>query len=124
MKLLSVLALFFVTVSAGCVPVLIGTGAAVGYTLSNDSAIGEIKTEYRHLWDVAIDTLNAMKPENLVSNESKGLIQANISSHDITIKIDQIAESLQKLKVSARKYMLPKPYFAQKIYVKISNELQ
>jgi hypothetical protein len=120
-RLFSLFILFFIT---GCIPVLIGTGAAVGYTLSNDSATGEIKTEYRHLWDISTDTVATMNAEIIINNESKGLIKANISGYDVTIKIDQISQGLQKLKVSARKYLMPKPHFAQKIFVKISEELK
>lgn len=109
---------------SGCIPVIVGAGAAVGYTLSNDSAIGEIKGEYRNLWDVATDVTETMKAENVLSNESKGLIKAIISGYDVTIKIDQISQELQKLKVSARKYLIPKPHFAQKIFVKIVEELK
>ncbi|MDP2923813.1 MAG: hypothetical protein Q8O30_08890 [Candidatus Omnitrophota bacterium] len=120
----SIFLIILISLICGCVPVLIGTGLVVGYTLSSDSAIGEIKTEYRSLWDMSIKTIKEMKAENLNANESKGLIQVKISEHDITIKINQITEQVQKLKVSARKYLLPKPYFAQKIFVKIVEELK
>jgi len=65
-----------------------------------------------------------MRIENVVSNESKGLIKGIISGYDVTIKIDQISQELQKLKVTARKYLMPKPTFAQKIFVKITEELK
>lgn len=122
MKKLFFLAFFFVV--SGCIPVLIGTGVVAGYTLSNDSASGEIKTEYRHLWDITLDTVKTMNPENLTSNESKGFIKAIISGYDVTIKINQISENLQKMKIAARKYLLPKPYFAQKIFVKIVDQIK
>lgn len=120
----SIFLIILISLICGCVPVLIGTGLVVGYTLSSDSAIGEIKTDYRSLWDMSMKTVKAMEPEGLNANESKGLIQAKISNHDVTVKIDQITEQQQKLKVSARKYLLPKPYFAQKIFVKIVEELK
>jgi len=107
-----------------CVPVLVGTGVVAGYTLSNDSAIGEVKCDYRTLWDVSMDKLQNLKPKILTSNESKGLIKATVSDNDVTIKIDTINSSMQKLKISARKYLLPKPQFAQKIFVKIVQDLE
>ncbi len=109
---------------ASCVPVLVGTGVVAGYTLSNDSAIGEVKCDYRTLWDVTTDKLQNLKAEILASNESKGLIKAKISDNDITVKIDTLSQSVQKLKISARKYLLPKPQFAQKIFVKIVQDLE
>lgn len=120
---LSTLLFFLCTVSA-CVPVLVGTGVVAGYTLSNDSAIGEVKCDYRTLWDVSMDKLENLKAEILTSNESKGLIKAKVSDNDVTIKINTVNSSMQKLKISARKYLLPKPQFAQKIFVKIVQDLQ
>jgi hypothetical protein len=114
---------FFCSITS-CVPVLVGTGVVAGYTLSNDSAIGEVKCDYRTLWDVTTDKLQNLKAEILTSNESKGLIKAKVSDNDVTVKIDTLSQSVQKLKISARKYLLPKPQFAQKIFVKIVQDLE
>lgn len=117
-------ALFSLCSISACVPILVGTGVVAGYTLSNDSAIGEVKCDYRTLWDVSMDKLQNLKSEISTSNESKGLIKAKVSDNDVTIKIDTISPSMQRLKISARKYLLPKPQFAQKIFVKIIQDLQ
>jgi len=124
-KIICLCAIFFslCTINA-CIPILVGTGVVAGYTLSNDSAIGEVKCDYRTLWDVSMDKLQNLKAEILTSNESKGLIKAKVTDNDVTIKIDTINQSMQKLKISARKYLLPKPQFAQKIFVKIVQDLQ
>lgn len=115
----------FLNTLAACVPVLIvGTGAVVGYSLSSDSAIGDIKCDYRTLWDISVDKLQTMQAEISLSNESKGLIKAKVSGHDVTIKIDELSPKIQKLKISARRHLLPKPHFAQKIFVKIVEDLQ
>ncbi|MDD4954878.1 MAG: DUF3568 family protein [Candidatus Omnitrophica bacterium] len=114
---------FSLCVINGCVPILVGTGVVAGYTLSNDSAMGEVKCDYRTLWDVTTDKLQNLKAEIITSNESKGIIKAKVVDNDVTIKIDTISPSLQKLKISARKYLLPKPQFAQKIFVKIVQDL-
>lgn len=117
-------ALFSLCAIGACVPILVGTGVVAGYTLSNDSAIGEVKCDYRTLWDVSTDKLQNLKAEILTSNESKGLIKAKVTDNDVTIKIDTINPSMQRLKISARKYLLPKPQFAQKIFVKIIQDLE
>jgi hypothetical protein len=65
-----------------------------------------------------------MNAEIKSSNESKGLIKAKISDNDVTVKIDTLNAEMQRLRISARKYMLPKPQFAQKIFVKIVKSLE
>lgn len=116
--------IFCMLLLSACVPVLIGTGVVAGYTLSNDSAIGEIKCDYRTLWDVTMDKLETMKAEISSADESKGLIQAKVYDNDVTVKINMVTSSMQKLKISARKYLLPKPQTAQKIFVKIVQDLE
>ena len=110
---------------AGCIPVLIGAGVVTGYSLSNATASGEIRVEYRVLWDMCVDKLETMEAaEILVSNESKGIIKARISEHKVAIKIDSVNGDTQRLKVSARRLLMPKAQFAQKIFLKLISDLQ
>ena len=119
--ILSVCILFLL---GGCIPLIIGAGMVTGYSLSNDSAKGNVTTEYRLLWDLCLDKLQTMEAEILVTNESKGLIKARASENDLTISINTINAETQRLSVSARKYLLPKPQFAQKVFFKIVEDLQ
>lgn len=108
----------------GCVPVLIGAGVVTGYTLSNAAASGNIKIEYRVLWDLCLDKLEEMEAEVLVSNESQGIIKARLSEHSVAIKINSISVDTQRLKVSARQLLIPKAQFAQKIFLKLIADFQ
>ena len=108
----------------GCIPVLIGAGVVTGYSLSSASASGNVKAEYRVLWDMCLDKLEAMEAEILSSNESKGIIKARISEHKVAIKIDSVGVDTQRLKVSARQLLMPKAQFAQKIFLKLISDLQ
>ena len=109
---------------AGCIPVLIGAGVVTGYSLGNATATGNVRVEYRILWDMCLDKLESMEAEILSSNESKGIIKARLSEHKITIKIDSISVDTQRLKVSARQLLMPKSQFAQKIFLKLISDLQ
>jgi len=120
-KLIFLLGLIFIT---GCVPVLIGTGVIGGYLLSNDSAIGKIKIGYSQLWDICIEKLEEMEAEITQTDESKGIIQAKILENFITIKIDSLIPKTQRLKVSVRKYLLPQPQFAQKVFFEIAKDAE
>ena len=108
----------------GCIPVIIGAGMVTGYSLSNASASGNIKTEYRILWDICMDKLETMEAEILSSNESRGMIKAKLSDHSIYVKLNSINADTQRLKVSARQYLMPKAQFAQKIFLKLVADLQ
>ncbi|MCF7907722.1 MAG: hypothetical protein K9L86_02460 [Candidatus Omnitrophica bacterium] len=108
---------------AGCVPALIAAGVVTGYGISNDSANGTVKSEYRILWDICLDTLEVMEAEILVVNESKGMIKAKVSDHSVVIKINTLTPESQRLKVSARRNFLPKPQLAQKVFFKIVEDL-
>ena len=112
------------SLTAGCIPVLIGAGVVTGYSLSNATASGNVKAEYRVLWDLCLDKLETMEAEILVSNESRGVIKAKLSEHKIALKIDSISVDTQRLKVSARQLLMPKAQFAQQIFLKIISDLR
>ena len=107
----------------GCIPLIVGGGIVTGYALSNDSAMGNVKCEYRVLWDLCLDKLETMEAEVLYANESRGKIKAKVSDNSVTIKITTAGSELQRLKVTARKFLLPKPQFAQKVFFKIVQDL-
>jgi len=117
--------IFMSFMSAGCVPVLLGAGAAAGYMVSNDSAAGNVTGSYRDVWDIALDVLNAQEAEVTSAIESSGVIKALLADDvGVTVKISNIDSETQRIKVSARKCYLPKPEFAQKIFFKITKELE
>ncbi len=108
----------------GCVPLIVGGGILTGYVLSNDSASGNLKVAYRDLWDTCIDKLQGDGVEIRGVNESKGRIKARMGDVKLTVSIDSIDQNVQRLKVSARKYLLPKPQVAQEIFFRIVKELE
>ncbi|MCM8830886.1 MAG: DUF3568 domain-containing protein [Candidatus Omnitrophica bacterium] len=117
--------IMFFILTSGCVPILVGTaGLATGYTLSNDAAIGNIKSDYHTLWKVCNEVLEDLDADINETKESAGLIKAVISEHAVKIKIDTILSDTQRLKISARKNLLPKPQFAQKIFLQIVERLK
>ncbi|MCF7873100.1 MAG: hypothetical protein K9L80_02735 [Candidatus Omnitrophica bacterium] len=118
------LSCIFILLSTGCIPVLIGAGAAGGYALSNDAAEGKISTEYRVLWDLCLDTLEEKEAEILVINQARGYIKAVVSEHAVTFRINSIDTDYQRLKIAARRSYMPKPQFAQKIFFEIVEQLQ
>lgn len=123
MKIVKFLGLSFFLLT-GCVPLLVGAGVVTGYTLSSDSATGNISSDYRELWDMCLDKLETMEAEFIYTNESKGVIKARVSENNVAIKINSSGQNTQRLRVSARRMLMPKPQFAQKIFLKIAEGLQ
>jgi len=113
--------LFF---SLGCVPILIGGGLLTGYALSNNSASGKVNIGYHDLWINCLDKLEAQRIEIIEAKESNGIIKAQMSDVNITVRINSLSSGTQELKVSARKYLLPKPHIAQDIFFKIVKGLK
>ena len=111
-------------VVSGCVPVLIITGIVTGYMLSNDSAVGNINIGYHDLWAACKDKLSSERADIIRDRESSGIIKAKMADIDITLKISSLSDNTQQLKVSARKYLVPKPYMAQDIFSKIVKSLE
>ncbi|MBP7088000.1 MAG: hypothetical protein KBB01_01735 [Candidatus Omnitrophica bacterium] len=123
MKIIKFLGASFLLL-AGCAPLLIGAGVVTGYALSSDTASGNIASEYRILWDVCLDTLETMEGDLIYTNESKGIIKARVSENNVAIKINSSGHNTQRLRVSARRMLMPKPQFAQKVFLKIAEGLQ
>jgi hypothetical protein len=115
--------LVVVILVTGCVPVLLGAGVATGYAISSDAAIGNVQSDYRTLWDQCLSKLTILEAEILTSDQSRGLIQGKIGEYNISVKIKNINDQTQRLKVSARKYLMPKPQYAQKIFFNIIEDI-
>ena len=123
MKISSMLLIMAVLVS-GCVPLILGAGLVTGYMLSNDYALGTVKTDYRTLWDVSLDTVSTAEFNILEADESKGTIKMKDSDVDVTLKISSLGVDEQRLKIAARKYLIPQPAYAQKVFFRIIRELE
>lgn len=109
---------------SGCIPVLIGAGAVGGYALSNDAATGKVSVEYRVLWDLCLDVLEEKEAEILVVNQARGYVKAVVSENAVSIRINNIDSGSQRLKVAVRRYYMPKPQFAQKLFFEIVDHLE
>ncbi len=111
--------------ASGCaVPLLNERTAVTKIAIGNSSIRGELKTEYRALWDLCMNKLDAMDAKGIKINESKGIIKASVANTDLRIKIDSLKPQTQRLFISTMKYLMPKPEFAQKIFFEIADEFK
>lgn len=110
--------LSFCLLSSGCIYVVAGVGVLGGYAISKDTIQGETDRSFESLWGASLDVLDIM---GLVYTEhkSKGVIEAKVNSSDVKVAIEELTPKTARLRVSARKYLLPDINLAQKIYIKI-----
>ncbi|MFC1709701.1 DUF3568 family protein [Candidatus Omnitrophota bacterium] len=103
---------------SGCIFIIAGVGALGGYAISKDTIQGETDKTFANTWNSSLDVLNIM---GLVHTEykSKGKMEAKVGSSDVKVTIEEVTANSTRLRVSARKYLLPDIGLAQKIYIKI-----
>ena len=115
------LVLVFSLTASGCIPVIAGgLGALGGYSISPDTVEGDSELDYDTLWDSAVEIVGIM---GLIRTKDYklGNIKASISGAAVTIDLAQISSSEVRMRIKARKNMLPNIKIAQDIFVKIKN---
>ena len=121
--LVMVVAMGSLIFNSGCVYLVIGgIGAVGGYIVSPDTVEGMTDTEQMDVWDTAIETISVM---GIIteSNESSGMILANVHGAKITVTIVALSDSSTRLTVKARKSYLPRISLAQDVFVKIMSRV-
>jgi len=96
---------------------------AIGSTIFGKSSNEEILNfNYNKVYDAA---LKVITKSGAIKNASKetGVINANVDNATVMVDITQVNGG-SKIKVSARKYFLPKPEIASGIIYKIKEELK
>ncbi len=110
---------------AGCaVPLVMEKTAVTEIAIDSNSIRGNVKSEYRVLWDLCMSKLEGIEAEDTRINESKGVIKSKVSGITVKIEIDSTDFQTQRMKVSATKFFMPKPEFAQKLFFEIVNEFK
>ena len=124
-KLVGLLAVCtFCIFSSGCWFLVIGgAGAVGGYAISQDTFEGVSGKGQEELLASAHKVLSIM---GTITDErpKEGEIVATVNGAHVTMDIIQINLTSSKLRVKARKDMLPCLSIAQEVYTKIMNQLE
>lgn len=107
--------------ASSCIYVIAGgVGALGGYAISPDTVEGEAEVDYDTAWDSSTEILSIMGVVN--SKDYKlGNIDATVGGSKITVDLSQVSSKEVRLRVKARKNMLPDIKVAQDVFVKIKN---
>lgn len=109
---------------SGCVPLIIGgVGILGGYAISRDTIAAESSRSIEDIWQAAKDVVPVMGLIKSIDEDTK-TIEANIYSSVVIVRVEKITEATNRLRVKARKFMMPNIGLAQKIFVKIMQRLE
>jgi len=114
----------FCLFASGCIYVIAGgVGALGGYAISPDTVEGESTTSYDTAWDSAIEVLGIMG--TVTSKDYKqGTIVATVDGSKVTMDVSQVSSDEVRLRIKARKNMLPNIKIAQDIFVKVKKRIK
>jgi hypothetical protein len=119
-----VLVAFFCAFSSGCWFLVIGgAGAVGGYAATQDTFQGVSSKGQDELLAAAQKVLSIMG--TITDDRPKdGEIVANVYGNHVVVDVIQINLTTSRLRVKARKDLLPSREVAQEIYTKIMNQLE
>ncbi len=106
--------------ASGCFYLVVGgVGALGGYAISPDTVEGNVEgRNSQDMWQAAVQVISIM---GIIQekNEISGVVIAKIQGTQVTVSVSEPITDTVKLRVKARKGMMPKIKLAQDIYTKI-----
>ncbi len=118
-----VLSLLLVGSLTGCVAapiILVGAGAVGGYAISRDTFEGNTNKSQDELWDSANKVLSIMGSIDH-SDRKRDELDGHVNGATVWITVIPVNASTTKLRIKARKNLLPAIGIAQDVYAKIIN---
>ncbi|MFH0877165.1 MAG: DUF3568 family protein [Candidatus Omnitrophota bacterium] len=108
---------------AGCFWLVIGAAGAVGgYAVTRDTIQGEYDVGYSDVWKSSVEVCGLFGIVN-TKDSSIGTIQATVDGARVKIEVTQLTPEATRIKVKARKGIFPRLGTAEKVFVKIVQQL-
>jgi len=106
---------------------LLGVGflpaGVAGILIGKDSGVSDFNLDYDKAYRAAIETMQKIG-KVAKDDMDKGIIKAKVDATDVTIEIIKQTAGKVRVKVSARKYLIPKPEIAEGVLYQISEALK
>lgn len=109
--------------TAGCAPVLIATGAAVGYAVSRDSATLDLDHSREQVWNACVEEVKRFG-EIKREDPQRGRLDARVEGTDVVLTLKQLTSSTLRVTIRARRTLLPKPEIAQRLGFSIQRRVE
>ncbi len=107
----------------GCVFVVAGSiGAVGGYAITRDTIQGEYDAKYAQAWKSALDVCSMLGTLSS-KDQTKGVVESLIDRAKVRVEITQLTPEALRIKVKARKGIFPRLGTAEKVFVKIVQQL-
>ena len=108
---------------SGCAFFVVGAaGVLGGYTVTRDTIQGEYDANYSKAWKSALEVCSILG--SVASRDTtKGVIEAAVDKAKVKVEITQITPEAIRIKVKARKGIFPRLGTAEKIFVKIVQQI-
>jgi len=94
-----------------------------GMLVGKDSGFAEFKIDFKKVF-TAVEQVLAQNGKVVSRDADAGKISAKVDGANIAVNIDKKDNNTVSVKVTARKYMIPKPEVAQGILYQISQKLK
>ncbi|MFH1777446.1 MAG: hypothetical protein ABH952_07820 [Candidatus Omnitrophota bacterium] len=96
--------------------------AVVATLISKDSVNGIIDVSFEHAYEVSLEVVKRMGKVTK-QDASNGVIKANINGAMVALQLKKKTDNETEIKISARKYLFPKPDIAGGVLYQISDKL-
>ena len=116
--------LSFVLLLQGCaIPlILMGAGVVGGIAISEDTVQSEIEAGYKKVWAVTLDEIERMGKVKM-KDEQGGRVEAKVKGSEVVATIEPATDKVVRLKVKARKRLLPNVKLAHEIVGRVLKRL-
>ena len=93
-----------------------------GTLLGKDSAQAEFGVSFDRSYQAALEVI---KGNGVVTDENKtaGVIKAEVSGHNVTVKVMKLEQGKTEIVITVRKFLIPQPEVAQGILYQIQEKL-
>ena len=123
-RLFCILGIVSSVILSGCVPLLIGAGVVTGFLVTKDTVSGNFEVSYDKLWTTALAAVDE-KGDIFEQDKQAGIIKAKSNKDEIVVKMKELTETSQNLRVTARKALaLANLALAQEVFTKIVRNLE
>ena len=107
----------------GCAVFLVGTaGVLGGMAISEDTVQSDMEADYRKVLGVTLDELEQIGTVTM-KDEVGGRIEAKVKSSEVVATLEQATDKVVRLRVKARKRLLPNVKLAHEIVGRVLKRL-